>query len=384
MTMQIILDTYPDVRYVIRDPQAIVTPRLLVFGHQVDRNIAVMRRQLASVQPHLGLSALCPHVKTHKSLWMTEKLMREGIHWFKCSPNELDMLIHSAAAHVFLAYPLLPSTALYVGEKIAAHPGTRFYVQVSRAEQVAFLLEVARQYDIEWRYFIDLDVGMRRTGIAPQEAYEFYRAIAAEKRLRFAGLHAYDGHNHLPTLEERRVEAQRAMKPVVDAVRLFNRHDVPVPRMIVGGTPGFLPDAEYLFQQELPCEILLSPGTWVYFDTTCGNKMPDTFVPAALILCQVMDKLGDDRYTLNLGHKRWAVDQGPVELFSISGMTAVKWSEEHTVVKAPPASRLNIGDYVVMVPTHVCSTVNLWEYFTLIDGDGNIEMARCSIDARNR
>ncbi|MBN2356211.1 alanine racemase [candidate division KSB1 bacterium] len=382
--MDFILDTYPHISYSIKDPQQILTPRLLVFKRQVDYNIATMRRLLENVQPPLNLHVLCPHVKTHKSSWVTKKLMREGIHWFKCSPNELDMLLQAGAANIFLAYPLVEAMARQVAGKIIAHPQIKLYVQVSHDEHVAFLRRAQQEYDIEWHYFIDLDVGMKRTGISPQKAFDFYRSIAEEKNMVLAGLHAYDGHNHLSTIEERREEAQRSMGSLLEAVYTFRSHSVHVPRIIVGGTPAFLPDAEILYGQDLDCEVLLSPGTWIYFDTTYGKKMPDTFVPAALILCQVMDELGDDLYTLNLGHKRWAVDQGPVELFSISGMTAVKWSEEHTVVKAPQNVRLRIGDYILMVPRHVCSTVNLWEYFTLIGSDGGINVERCMIDARNR
>lgn len=88
--------------------------------------------------------------------------------------------------------------------------------------------------------------------------------------------------------------------------------------------------------------------------------------------------------TLNLGHKRWAADQGPVEVFSVSGMKALSWSEEHTVVSFPKNEKLAIGDYVLIAPRHVCSTVNLWEYFTVISPDGSIEIKSCPIEGRNR
>jgi len=87
---------------------------------------------------------------------------------------------------------------------------------------------------------------------------------------------------------------------------------------------------------------------------------------------------------LNIGHKRWAVDQGVVELFSIPIMSAKKWSEEHTVVEIPETHPVQIGDYVLIAPRHVCSTVNLWEYFALIDENGIIQDRRCPIEGRNR
>ncbi len=382
--MEFTIEKYPQGNYLIREPHRIPTPRLVVFEAMVDRNITTMKKLLASVRPDLGLPCLCPHVKTHKSVWATEKLLQQGVRWFKCTPNELDMLLAAKADNIFIAFPLVSAAVKFVAERMISHPDVHFYVQVSKPQHVRILADVARQYHVTWHYFIDLDVGMGRTGIPPQQALSFYHSIENEKSLVFAGLHAYDGHNQLPTLEERRAEAYRALSPVMDLVQNFARQGISVPHLIVGGTPSFLPDAEYLYGQNLPCEILLSPGTWIYFDSGYGQKMPDTFLPAALILCQVMDKVGDDRYTLNLGHKRWAVDQGPIELFSVAGTSAVKWSEEHTVVKAPSEEPLEIGDYILIVPRHVCSTVNLWEYFCLIGNDGKIKMERCPIDGRNR
>ena len=97
-----------------------------------------------------------------------------------------------------------------------------------------------------------------------------------------------------------------------------------------------------------------------------------------------MDRSDPKTATLNLGYKRWAIDQGKIEGFSIEGMEALGWSEEHTVVSVPQRAEAHIGDYVLIAPRHVCPTVNLWEYFTIIGPDGDIEQKDCPIDARNR
>lgn len=370
--------------YCINDLDKVLSPRILVFREQMDFNIEKMRHLLKGIRAGLDLDILCPHVKTHKSSWVTSRLMHHGVKMFKASPNEVDMLIGVGVQEIFIAYPLVSQMAQNLAEKISANPLIQFYVQISQPEHAQALAQIARHKKMQWHYFIDLNVGMNRTGIQPDMAFEFYRSLPQKTDLVFAGLHAYDGHNHLPTLDERRKEAEKSMGALVDAVRVFTSHGVHVPRIVVGGTPSFLPDAEFLYQQNLDCKIYLSPGTWIYFDTTCANKMPNTFVPAAVIFCQVMDTIEPGQYTLNLGHKRWAVDQGGIEVFSVPGMQAVKWSEEHTVVTAPGESNLKIGDYVFFVPRHVCSTVNLWEYFTLIGADGNIEIEQCPIDGRNR
>jgi D-serine deaminase-like pyridoxal phosphate-dependent protein len=167
-------------------------------------------------------------------------------------------------------------------------------------------------------------------------------------------------------------------------ISLFAHQGVAVPRIVTGGTPGFLPDFDYLAAHQLDAELWLSPGTWVLFDTSCGRKMPDTFAPAALILTQVIDKTAPLLRTLNLGHKRWAVDQGAVEEFSHTGVQALRWSEEHTVIEIDGTMQLEIGDYLAIVPKHICPTVNLYEHFTLVGSDGEVLQEICPIEARNR
>ena len=44
----------------------------------------------------------------------------------------------------------------------------------------------------------------------------------------------------------------------------------------------------------------------------------------------------------------------------------VSASEEHTVLRCVDPREVSFGDPILLAPRHVCSTVNLWESFTLI------------------
>ena len=294
------------------------------------------------------------------------------------------MLSQAGAKRIFVAYPLVPSAAHFIARRAAENRNIKWYVQISHPLHVEYLLSAAERYDLQWDFYIDLDVGMHRTGIQPRDALALFNILNKERRFRFAGLHAYDGHNHSADPQQRAEEAAKSMSMVVETVRAFEKANIRVPSIVVGGTPSFLPDWEYLNKANLDTEVFLSPGTWVLFDTNYHHILPDTFGVAALILAQVMDKVSDDTATLNLGHKRWSVDQGPIEAFSIPGMQAKQWNEEHTVVSIPPGSQIKIGDYILLAPKHVCSTTNLWEFFAIIDANGNVEMEECPIDARNK
>ncbi len=370
--------------YKIAEPRVIPTPRLLLFRNRLENNIAKMKQLLNSINPSYDLGQLCPHVKTHKSIWVTQQLIKNGISFFKATPNEIDMLLKAGVKKIFVSYPLLDHTAAHLAKLVRQNNHIEFYVQIGHPAHAKILHSVAQKYDISWNYFLDLDVGMGRTGLAIDEAFSFYCSIPKDGRLHFSGLHAYDGHNHFETDTERRMTAERSMNNFMQVLRQFEQHSVKVDKTVIGGTPSFLQDLEILSKINLDTRLYMSPGTWIYFDTKYHSLMPDTFDIAACILTQIMDKPAHNRATLNIGHKRWAVDQGPINVFSIDGMKALNWSEEHTVVTLPKGTDCEIGDYILVAPRHICSTVNLWEHFSIITANGEIEVMSSPVDARNR
>jgi D-serine deaminase-like pyridoxal phosphate-dependent protein len=382
--MDFILYGYSDQPYPVKEVEKIPTPRLLVFHDRVVGNIQRMKDLLRQTDPQLDLSVLCPHVKTHKSTWATQLLIHEGVTFFKCSPNEVEMLLMAGVNKIFIAYPLFASHAAMLTKWVSANPRAQFYFQASHLKHLDPLLQAARHTGIILRYFIDLDVGMHRTGIAPDLALSFYRAAPKSDRLVFAGLHAYDGHNTHADPMQRRSYAKEIMATLKNVVNQFQDQGTGVPQIVTGGTFSFLPDLELLKDIRPAIDVKASPGTWIYSDTKTHQNFPNTFEMAACILAQVIDIPQPDHATLNLGYKRWAIDQGPIEGFSVPRMKAVFWNEEHTVVSIPSSVHLAVGDYVLIAPRHSCATVNLWEYMTIISADGEIEIENCPIEGRNR
>ena len=382
--MEFYLSSVSDKSYTIGAPQDISSPRLLLFHDRFRYNIGRMRELLQSVAPGCGMDSLCPHVKTHKSVWVTQQLMEAGIRAFKTCPNEVEMLVEAGVNTMFVAYPLVFHEALRIGKLAGENKHIRFIVQASHPKHIEYLLAAAKTHDIRWPYFIDVDVGMHRTGLSPEYAWDFFRSIDDSDHLHFIGFHGYDGHNASPNLNDRQKTSRASVDLLVEVFRKFDRQGIRVPKLMMGGTPSFLTDLEYLSSINLDTEIILSPGTWVFFDTKDAAILPNTFDVAACVLAQVMDRPDSTVATVNLGYKRWSLDQGPVEGFSVDGMRALSWSEEHTVVSVPKGAEVNIGDYVLIAPKHVCSTINLWEHFDVINSEGEVEIRNCPVDARNR
>jgi len=370
--------------YIIKDIEKIRTPRLLVFSDRVQNNLQRMKNYLEEVVPNSGYKHLCPHVKTNKSSYIIKQMLAAGITDFKATPNEVEMLIDCGVNNIFIAYPLLYLDAVSLADLIKKHSTVEILVQIGSIEHFDILQKVAVEKNIIWNYYIDLDVGMHRTGIAPKKAIELYTRIKDNKRFRFVGLHGYDGHIHFKTEEKRIEESQKSMAVLKGVYDEFRQNDISVEKIVVAGSPAFRSDLKIL-HNTIPKDthIFVSPGTWILWDSQYDANIPNEFEFAALILAQVID-VGENQITLNLGHKRWAAENGPVTVFSQGYIKVRSYNEEHIIFDTIGETTYHIGDYVMVVPRHVCPTVNLYDNFILINSDGKIENESIKIDGRNR
>ena len=121
------------------------------------------------------------------------------------------MLVSCGAKTIFVSYPLLELDARFLAKTILANPDIQFYVQVGHKKHVEFLQKTVREFDVKWHYFIDVNVGMDRTGLPIEEAFELYNVTSEEASFIFSGLHAYDGHVHQVNENKRRETARESM-----------------------------------------------------------------------------------------------------------------------------------------------------------------------------
>jgi D-serine deaminase-like pyridoxal phosphate-dependent protein len=207
---------------------------------------------------------------------------------------------------------------------------------------------------------LDLDVGQHRTGIAPgNDAVALYELIAGLPGLRPGGFQVYDGHNNQESLTERQQAVRNLIEPVLRMWDTLKKKGLPVPRLVVGGTPTF-PIYAAMDLPGLEC----SPGTLVLHDHGYSTRFPDLagFVPAALVLTRVVSRPTANRVTFDVGTKAIASDPPAGKRCAILGLSryeAVAHNEEHLVVETPEADRFTPGDVAYAVPTHICPTCAL-------------------------
>jgi len=349
--------------YQLENVDEVSSPALLIYRDRALENIRRMIRVVGG-----DVSRLRPHIKTHKLPELVTAQLEQGITRFKCATiAEAEMLALAGAPDVLLAYqPVGPNVARLIQLK-QRFPKTDFSAVVDHPQAIKELSHAAKKFaGVAIDLWLDIDCGMRRTGIAPgPEAAELYRLIGNSTGLRVRGLHVYDGHIHERDLKSRETRCEACFSEVLQFKSKLEAQGMAVPRIIAGGTPTFPMHARR--GKEVEC----SPGTCVLWDFGYSSQFADLdFLHAALVLTRVVSKPGGNRLCLDLGHKAIASENPHprVQLLDIPAAKFVTHSEEHLVIETDQADHFPIGAAIYGVPWHVCPTVALYSSaFMVID-----------------
>lgn len=349
--------------YQISDIEKLDSPALVVFPERVRANIQT------AIQMVGNAARLRPHVKTNKSPDATRLMLEAGIQKFKCATiAEAEMLGICGAKDVLLAYqPLGPKLKRFV-ELIKKYPATKFSCLVDNLAAATEQSAVFAENDLVVPVFIDLNIGMNRTGIAGEEAaIHFYMACSALPGIEPIGLQAYDGHIRQTDFAARTAACDEAFSVVEKIKSELEKTGLPTPVIVAGGSPTFPIHAH---RPDVEC----SPGTFIYWDKGYSDACPEQdFLPAAVLVTRVISLPSTNRVCTDLGHKSVAAENElskRVFFLNANDLTPVGQSEEHLVLEAPEGHNHQIGDVLYALPYHICPTVALFEKVFTVENGG--------------
>lgn len=351
----------------VRD--ALPSPTLCIWLEHVRRDCAAV----------LGMAGARwrPHVKTVKVPEVLAIPVGLGVRAFKCAtPLEARVMaslleeVAPGEGDLLVAFPHVGPNLARLGELARALPGVRWSIVSEEPQHAA---AVPRELDV----FIDVDSGMRRTGIPVTDVA---RAVATARAAgpRFRGVHAYDGH-HVEPDPTRRAAAVRAsndaVRRLVDALR---QEGLAVGEVVTAGTPAFpasLADPGWNGRSE---RHQVSPGTVMLGDLRAIAQVPEVgLVPAALVLARVVSRPTATRVTCDAGSKALSADVDVVgRPVGWPGLMPARPSEEHLPLDVLSGPAPPLGEPLWFVPGHVCPTVNLYDEVVLVEADGATRRVR--------
>jgi len=338
--------------YVVDNADQIDSPALLIYLERVKANISTLIKSIDHV------SRLRPHIKTCKSPDAAKLMINAGIKKYKCATiAEAEMLINAGADDILLAYQPVGPKAQRIVTLIERYPLAKLSCLIDNADSAKALnhLLVNHPLNLQLDCYIDLNVGMNRTGIVPEDAQKLFADCQSLKNISIIGLHAYDGHIRDIEYDVRKKKCDEAFKPVEALKRQLDLTYSTSLNIIAGGTPTY---SIHCKRKEIEC----SPGTFIYWDKGYDQILPEQeFEFAALVLSRVISIPTDDTICIDLGHKAIASENplnSRVYFLNAPELEPVGHSEEHMVLKTK-GKKYKIGDILFGVPYHVCPTVAL-------------------------
>jgi D-serine deaminase-like pyridoxal phosphate-dependent protein len=327
--------------------------------------------------------ALRPHVKTHKSPRIAAEQLRLGATGLTCAtPRELEVM-SDACLDLLLAHP--PVGAAKVRRVLAINRDVHLTVAIDSVAAAEPLAEAADAVGRLVDVYVEVDVGMRRVGVASaEEAAVIAKRVRTLPPLNYRGITFYPGHvrQHL----SRQDEALGRLRDNLSAT-LQTLGDAGVAPAVVSG--GSTPAAWRMHEVAGVTEV--RPGTYVYNDRAtvevgaCGWEDCALTVLATVISTAVPGQAVVDAGSKALGREPLPAGEeaGYGVLLDHPDVRVARMSEEHGILDLGKSDwQPRVGDVVRIVPNHVCIVVHLND---LIHGiRGQVVESTWPVSARGR
>ncbi len=346
---------------------ALETPCVLIDIDVVRRNL----ERMAALCREAGC-ALRPHVKTHKSPYFAALQQEYGATGVTVAKlGEAEVMADHGIDDIFMAYPLIGEPAIRRALALAGRVRLILAADCFAAAEAIALAADAVGLSLELR--LEVDTGMRRTGVPYDQALELARSIARLRGVRLQGIFTFRGLMHDGKTDTDRekcgLQEGRIMAELAAAMRAAG---LPVPDVSVGSTPT----AE--FCARVPGVTEVRPGTYIFNDMmqlntgACGRE--DL---AARVLTTVVSTSKPDMLVIDGGCKSFSTDVPPgVFPYFLQGHGTVeghedmlfeRLSEEHgMLLRRGDPHEFSPGEKLAVIPNHVCPTVNLYDSVYLV------------------
>jgi D-serine deaminase-like pyridoxal phosphate-dependent protein len=331
--------------YLGKKVDALPSPALVVDVAGLDANLRLLADYFAP-RP----AKLRPHFKSHKCVTLARRQLAAGSAvGITCAKlAEAEVLVAGGVTDVLIANQVV---SLAKARRLAAlNRRATVRAAVDCPAQVAELGAAARELGVEIGLLVEVDLGMKRCGVAPGAAtLELARLVARTPGLRCDGLQGYEGHIvTLPDVDERRRRTVAAMTELVQCRQLLESNGVTCPIVSGGGT------GTYDITGNVPGVDEVQAGSYALMDAAYHKIRPE-FACCRWVAATVISAT-EGRAVADVGVKGMGCDFGTPRVLEFPTAEIPYVAEEHTPLRNVTAT---VGQRVRLIPSHGCTTNNL-------------------------
>lgn len=359
--------------YNIMHIEDLETPALVIDLYKLDRNINKMADYMKSTGCNLR-----PHFKTHKCPTIAHKQIKAGAIGITCAKlGEAEVLAKAGIDNILIANQIVQTSKLVRLAGISRL--CNIIVAVDSLKNADDLSQAMQAASSNIGVLIEVDVGMGRCGVRNQEeALKLAEKISNSPGLEFKGIMGYEGHCvFIDDLEKRRRSTQEANWVLMNYKCFLEEKGYQVEIVSGGGTGTYNITSKYSGITEI------QSGSYIFMDGRYSKIGGVDFENSVSIISTVISKPDEDLAVIDAGLKSMTNEFGIPQVLYPEGASIETLSEEHSILDTKLcAAKLNTGDKVIILPSHVCTTVNLHDKYYIVGG--NIVFSEWEITARGK
>jgi D-serine deaminase-like pyridoxal phosphate-dependent protein len=345
----------------------LVTPALLLDLDAFETNISTMAGYTRSV----GID-LRPHAKTHKCPEIARRQIEAGaIGICVATIKEAEAMTNAGIPGLLLTSEM--TSAPKISRLIRLlQEAPDLMVVVDNSDNANALSAAALEVSLELNVLLDVDPGIRRTGVSGVAAVALAAEIIDLGGLRLRGVHSYAGSSaHIPGWEARREHSLNAMQSAIETFERMKRLGMPA-EILSGGSTG-----TYNIDTSIEHMTELQAGSYVFMDMDYrriggqGTEEYTDFQQSLTVLATVVSRNHDDRVTVDAGIKAFSMDRSFPPAPRETGLGTVRiGADEHGILElGEHGADLRIGDRIEFLPPHCDPTVNLYDRIYCVRGE---------------
>jgi 3-hydroxy-D-aspartate aldolase len=328
------------------------TPCLIIDMDDLDNNMDVIASTYAGTTAKLR-----GHAKNHKTPAIAHRQIRRGgTVGGVCAAkvSEAEVMVHGGIASVFITSEIVEP--MKIDRLCSLADQAELLVACEQAANARDISKAATARGVEIGVVIELETGLRRCGVREiDQGVALAKEIASLPGLRFRGVMSHQTIPDMPDREDRAVEANRAIKGVIDLKDAIEGQGIPMDIVSTGETWS------YDVAAEIPGVTEIQGGSYLMMETHYSYMTE--FHYAGKILTTIISTPRLGIAIGDAGVRAVSSLSGMPTVFDRPGVTVETMDSDHSVFKTEAGASLKIGDQVLLIPAQQDAMVSRWDRF---------------------
>jgi len=328
------------------------TPALIVDLDILEANI----ERMAGTFREFGVGWR-PHTKAIKIPALAHKLLAAGAHGVTVAKlSEAEVMAAAGIRDILITGPVVGP------KKVARLACLAKYADpiavVDCIDHIEALDAAGREYGVQIRAVVEVDIGLQRVGTQPGEpTVELARKLLDREGVRFVGLMAWEGHAiRVQDEDEKTRTINAAVGTLLDTARQCSDAGLSVEIVSCGGT------GTYPYSAKVKGVTEIEAGGGIYGDLVYQKQMHIDHPMAMTVLATVISRATPTRIVTDAGFKSLGTASAQPEPKAIANVKQAKFSAEHGSIELDaPNDTVRVGDKVEWYVGYTDNTVILHE-----------------------